>query len=98
MHKIMVAAALVTALAVPVLLPALAADADERNIPARDAAVGAILAPRPGAAIRDTVGTAAAQPPSPGRVSDDRLIVEERPPSVTPRTCPAGAAPAACPR
>jgi hypothetical protein len=54
--------------------------------------------PRPGAAIRDTVGTATAQPPSPGRVSDDRLLVEERPPSATPRNCPAGTMPAACPR
>jgi hypothetical protein len=98
MHKIMVAAALVTVVAVPVLVPALAADADERNIPARDAAIGEILAPRPGAAIRDTVGTASAQPPSPGRVSDDRLIVEERPPSVTPRNCPAGTTPAECAR
>jgi hypothetical protein len=93
MQKILVAAALVTTLTVP----ALTADAAERHVPARDAAVGEILAPRPGAAVRETVGTAA-PPPSPGRVSDDRLLVEERPPSATPRTCPADAAPAACPR
>jgi hypothetical protein len=98
MQKILVAAALVAALAGPVLVPAPAAEADERRIPARDAPVGEILMPRPGAAIRDTVGTATAQPPSPGRVSDDRLLVEERPPSATPQNCPAGTMPAACPR
>ena len=96
MRKIMVAAAFVAALAVSVLGPALAAD--ERSSPARDAAVGEILTPRPGAAIRDTVGAASTQPPSPGRVSDDRLIVEERAPSVSPPKCPAGATSAACRR
>jgi hypothetical protein len=94
MKKILVA----TALAAALTGPAPAADNDERNIPTRDAAIGEILAPRPGAAIRDTVGTAAAPPPSPGRVSDDRLLVEERPPSVTPPNCPAGATAVECPR
>jgi hypothetical protein len=94
MQKILVAAALVTTLTVP----ALTADAEQRHVPARDAAVGEILAPRPGAAVRETVGTTGAPPPSPGRVSDDRLLVEERPPSATPRNCPADASPAACPR
>jgi hypothetical protein len=98
MRKVMVAAAFVAVLAVPVLAPVLAADADERRIPARDAALDEILTPRPGAVIRDTVGTASAQPPRPGRVSDDRLIVEERPPSVSPQNCLAAGAPAACPR
>jgi hypothetical protein len=92
MQKILVA----TALAASLTVQAFAADADERNVPARDKAAGEILAPRPGAAIRDTVGAAPAQPPSPGRVSDDRLLVEERPPSVTPQNCVAGAT--TCPR
>jgi hypothetical protein len=91
MQKILVTAALVAVLTVPVL----AGEADERGAQAREAAIGEILAPRPGAAIRETLGSASPRVPGPGRINDDRMIVEERPPSVTPQNCPAGATPCA---
>ena len=94
MQKVLVAAALVTVLTVP----ALAGEADERDAHPREAAVGEILTPRPGAAIRETLGSTSPQAPSSGRVNDDRMIVEERPPSVTPQNCPAGATQAECAR
>jgi hypothetical protein len=89
MHKVLIAAVIAV-----LGVPALAAETDERG-PPREVTAGESLAPRPGAAIRDTVGGAPSRASSPAPVRDDRMIVEERPPSVSPgasapQACPAG--------
>jgi hypothetical protein len=94
MKKILIAATAVVVVTAPVLAYA----EDERDRPATGHVAGDVLAPRPGAAIRDTVGTASPQGPRAGRGVDDRLIVEERPPSVSPPNCPGTATREACAR
>jgi hypothetical protein len=89
MHKVLIVAGMAV-----LGVPALAAETEERGA-SREAAAGESLAPRPGATIRDTMGAAPSRASSPAPVRDDRLIVEERPPSVSPgasapQACPAG--------
>jgi hypothetical protein len=86
MQKVMIAAALVAQLAIP----AQAGDLDDWGRRAVGPAVGEIPVPRPGAAVRDTVGAAPAPVPAAGRVIDDRVIVEERVPSASPPRCGEG--------
>jgi hypothetical protein len=92
MKSVVVGAAVVLTVAVR------AGEISDDSARSRDPAAGEVLTPRPGAAVRATVGTAAPHVPGDGRVVDDRIIVEERAPSVTPENCIAGATRAACAR
>lgn len=94
MQKILIAAAVVAHLAIP----AQAGDIDDWSRRGVEPAVGEIPVPRPGAAVRDTVGTAPAAVPAASRVIDDRVIVEERAPSASPPRCVEGPAPMECAR
>jgi len=94
MQKLLIAAAVITRL----MIPAEAGEPDAWSSRAAEPAVGEIPPPRPGAVVRDTVGAAPVPVPGIGRVIDDRVIVEERAPSVTPPPCVGGATRTACAR
>jgi hypothetical protein len=94
MLKVLIAAAFVAHLAIP----AQAGEIDDWGRRAVEPAVGEIPAPRPGAAMRETVGVAPVPVPTAGRVIDDRVIVEERAPSVSPPRCGESSARPPCAR
>jgi hypothetical protein len=94
MQKVLIAAALVAHLAVP----AQAGDFEEWGRHSVGPAAGEIPLPRPGAAVRDTVGAAPAPVPAASRVIDDRVIVEERAPSASLPRCSPGSARPECAR
>ena len=96
MKTILIAAVAAGYLTIPIL--AHAEDATERVRLGNEPAIGETLAPRPGATIRETAGAASPEAPILGRVVDDRLIVEERPATVSPPNCRADPTPAACAR
>jgi hypothetical protein len=85
--KIVAAATVALQLTIPL---AQAADTDNWGRKGVEPAAREILAPRPGAAVRATVGAAPVPVPEVGRVIDDRVIVEERAPSVSPSRSAAG--------